>query len=193
MDWAWEEWHHYLGMTPLGAVTIVVSTAVLYAVFVTVLSRFGQRLNAAPSALELAVVAVLGAVVGRSMLGPEPTLGTGLLALATLFALEWVSGRVGGTEQRSEDSRGWAVAVVVAGDIDHAELRRHRVHKASLWAVLRGAGVRSLDEVALVVLERSGSFSVLRVGEPVGGEALTGVRDADRVLAHLALPRPPSP
>ena len=68
-----DEFALYFGMHPLGALAIVVSTVVLYLVFSLVLSRVGQRLYASPSSLDLAVVTILGAIVGRSILGESPT------------------------------------------------------------------------------------------------------------------------
>lgn len=179
-----EDLVYYLGLDPLAALAVVLSTTVLYYVFVLLLVRTGQRLQASGTSLELAVIAVLGAVVGRALLGPTPTLSGGLLALATLFVLERLSGRVGRSATRVIRRR--AVAVVVAGQPDRAVLRLLGVDDAALWAALRGVGVRSLSEVVLVVVERSGKWSVLRAGDPVHPAALTGVRDATTVRERLA-------
>ncbi len=73
---------YYLGMQPLGAVAIVLSTVLLYFSFALLLRWYGQRMYASPSSLDLAVVTVLGAIVGRAILGQVPTLSGGLLALA---------------------------------------------------------------------------------------------------------------
>ncbi|QWC83759.1 DUF421 domain-containing protein [Nocardioidaceae bacterium] len=179
------------------ALTVVVSTTVLYFVFVGVLALSGQRLLAVPTSLELALFTVLGAVVGRSLLGPEPSLGAGLVAIATLFSLEAVSGRLrtlrsrhaeerrSHAEGRADKDRAKAVALVVAGRPVNEELRRRRVTEVALWSVLRQAGIRSYAEVALVVLEVNGRFSVLRTGEPIHPSALAGVRDANGIRARL--------
>lgn len=185
---------YYFGLSAQNALATVISTAVLYYVFVAVLSLSGQRLMSAPTSLELAVVTVLGAVVGRSLLGPEPSLGTGLVAIATLFSLESISGRLRTLRSRqlarsapSEDraDRAKAVALVVAGRPVNEELSRRRVTEVALWSVLRQHGIRSYAEVALVVLERSGRFSVLRTGEPIHPAALAGVRDANGIRRRL--------
>lgn len=70
---------YYLGMEPLGAVAIVLSTTMLYAAFAFILAHVGQQLYAVPSSLEFAVVTILGAIVGRAILGQVPTLSGGLL------------------------------------------------------------------------------------------------------------------
>src|SRR4051794_20051613 len=143
---------YYFGMHPFGAGAIVVSATVLYLALSAVLRRYGQRLYASPSSFNLAIVTVLGAVVGRAILGQVPTLAGGLLALATLFLVEGVAGRIRGARAPSDD-RHRAVAVMVNGEVDTAELVRRRITEPALWSALRIAGVRTPAEVALVVLE----------------------------------------
>ena len=54
----------------------------------------GQRIFASPSSLDLAVVSVIGAMVGRATMGRNPTLTGGAIALATLLVCEHLAGRV---------------------------------------------------------------------------------------------------
>lgn len=175
---------YYLGLHPLGALAIVVSTVLLYISFAAFLGYTGQRLFASPSSFDLAIVTVLGAIVGRAILGQVPTLSGGLLALGTLVVLEGTSGRVR-RWGRQHGSRHRAVAVMVGGKPEREVMRRHRVDDAALWAALRTAGVRRPEEVALVVLEHTGRFSVLRSGSPVHPGALSGVRRSNEVFARL--------
>lgn len=176
----------YLGITPLGALAVITSTVVLYFGFAALLDRWGQRLFASPSSLDLAVVTVLGAIVGRSILGQVPTLAGGLLALTTLITVEAVSGRIRHGFRRGEQRRHRAIAVMVHGRVERGVLRRYRVDETALWTALRSAGVCRPEEVALVVLEASGRFSVLRTGAPIHPALLTGVRGASELRDRLA-------
>ncbi len=176
----------YLGFHPVGALAIVVSTVLLYVAFATYLNHAGQRLYASPSSLDLAIVTVVGAIVGRSILGQVPTLSGGLLALVTLFALESVGGRVRRSERMQARRRQRAVAVMVAGQVDRSELHRLGLDEAVLWSALRGAGIGSPREVALAVVEQDGGFTVLRRGQEVHPAALTGVRHSKELLDRLA-------
>ncbi len=179
---------HYLGIPLMGAVAVVLSTIMLYIAFALVLSRLGQRLYASPSSLELAVVTVLGAIVGRAILGHVPTLSGGLLALATLFTLELLAGRLRRTGRMQARRQHRAVAVMVHGRPDRAELRKHGLDETALWGALRLAGVAHPSEVALVVLERGGRFSVIREGRELHPAALTGVRHATELREQLIPP-----
>lgn len=180
-----DELMYYLGMHPMGAVAIVLSTILLYTAFTLLLSRLGQRLYASPSSLELAVVTVLGAIVGRAILGHVPTLSGGLLALATLFTIEYLAGRVRRTERIQARQQNRATAVMVHGRVERAELRKHGLDEAALWSALRLSGVSHPSQVALVVLERGGRFSVVREGQEVHPAALTGVRGASELRDQL--------
>ncbi|MEZ5184462.1 MAG: DUF421 domain-containing protein [Candidatus Nanopelagicales bacterium] len=177
--------NYYLGIHPIGALAIVLSTVLLYFSFALLLRWYGQRMYASPSSLDLAVVTVLGAIVGRAILGRVPTLAGGLLALAVLFGLEAIVGRVRRTEAVRTRGRHRAVAVMVDGRIDRTEMHRHHLDDNVLWSALRGAGVRNPADAALVVLEQNGRFSVLRAGEPIHPAALTGVRHANELRARL--------
>lgn len=180
------DFDYYLGIHPLGALAILVSTVLLYFSFAALLTWSGQRLFASPSSFDLAIVTVLGAIVGRAILGQVPTLSGGLLALGTLFTLEALTGRVRRSSALRGRFRHRAVVVMVAGRPERETMRRHHVDDPSLWAALRAQGVRSPAEVALVVLEQSGRFSVLRADQPVHPAALSGVRREQEVLARLA-------
>lgn len=176
---------YYLGMHPMGALAVVLSTVLLYSAFAFFLSRFGQRMYASPSSLDLAVVTVLGAIVGRAILGQVPTLSGGLLALATLFAMETLAGRVQRMERMQARQRYRATAVMINGRIDRPELHKHGLDEAALWAALRQSGVVHPSQVALVVLERGGRFSVMRTGEEIHPAVLTGVRRASELREQL--------
>ena len=175
----------YLGMHPVGAFAIVVSTILLYVAFAAYLSHAGQRLYSSPSSLDLAIVTVVGAIVGRAILGQVPTLSGGLLALGTLFLLETVGGRLRRSDRMQAHRRHRAVAVMVAGQVDRRELHRLGLDDGVLWSALRGAGISSPREVALVVVEQDGGFTVLRRGQEVHPAALTGVRHSEELLARL--------
>jgi uncharacterized membrane protein YcaP (DUF421 family) len=175
---------YYAGIAPAAAAAVVLSTVTLYAVF-TVLIRLGRRrLVASPSSLDVALVVVAGPLVGRASLGRVPTLSAGLIAVGTLLVVRSLVALV----SRGKDvarSRHPAPALVVAGEVDHDALRRHGLTVESLWSALRERGVTDPGQVALAVLERTGRISVLRAGQAVHEDALTGVAGAE-LLTRLA-------
>ena|SRR5689334_2877389 len=171
----------YLGIHPLGALSIVLTTIVVYLLLTLVISRWGQRLFASLAATDLALMLIIGAVAGRTLLGPEPTLAGGLIALATLFGLQQVAVRA----RRGRTGSPGGEALMVGPEPQREVMHRHHVDDHALWATLRQAGVRAPSDVGLVVLEQDGSISVLRSDQPVHRQALEGIRDADQVHARL--------
>lgn len=174
----WADLWHEIGITGPRAVGVVLSAGVLYLAFTVILRVWGQRLFANRSGSGLAVVLVLGAIIGRSMLGPNATLLGGLLVLATLLLLETVFGA-----GRRAGLFGHRRAVLIYdGTVWNRRLMaRFHLHENVVWSRLRQAGVASLDDVCALVLETDGSLSVLRTGTELDPRLFTNVRGAENV------------
>jgi uncharacterized membrane protein YcaP (DUF421 family) len=177
MDGLWSQ----IGISPAAALGVVIATVLLYLAFTGVVRFSWRHLGASHSSFEFALVTVLGAVVGRSMLGNAPTLFGGAIALGTLLTLE---GLIGITRRSNRYSRyadlGHAQGVIVmaGNDIDVAELRRLGITERDFWTSLRRHGVHNLDQVGIIVIEHDGTLSIFEAGTPVNREIMVGVRGA---------------
>lgn len=175
----WDQLWAEIGVTPAHAIGVVVAATVMYLAFTAVLRIWGQRLYANRSGTGLAVVLVLGAVCGRSMLGPNATMLGGLLCLAMLIVLEsfFGTGRRAGLIGHRR-----AVLVYSNGEIDRRLLRRYHLNERVVWTRLRQAGITHLDEVAAIVLETDGTLSILHDGHALDPRLLTNVRGGEQLL-----------
>ncbi|GAA1643554.1 DUF421 domain-containing protein [Georgenia ruanii] len=183
----------YVGISPMGALAVVLATTVLYLAFIALTRLLGSRVLASLSSFDLLVVIVLGAILGRATMGDSPTLAGGLVALVTLLTLEALIGQLR-KQPRWERFVANQPAVLMAGtQILHGQLRRQRITEAELRSRLRQAGIRSDAEVAAVVLEPSGTLSVLRRGEPLDRSMLAGVRGAERIPPEVFAGGPTTP
>jgi len=146
---------------------VVVSTVGIYLALVVLIRVVGQRSLASMSGFDVGCVVALGAILGRTALLETPTLLIGVVALVTFFVMQ---GCLGVLRQSRRFDR-WVnrppVLLVDDGRIDGAALRRAHVSEDELRQRLRLAGVRRLEEVGAVVLERNGVVSVLRRGADV--------------------------
>jgi uncharacterized membrane protein YcaP (DUF421 family) len=135
----------------------------------------GQRSLAAFSGYELACVVAAGAVLGRTTLLSVPTLGTGVVALTTLFTVQWVLGRGRRHRlvRRLVDRE--PVLLMVGSEMRIAAMRRARVTEDEILQRLRLAGVGNRDEVGWVVLERNGQISVVRAASALDRTLLADV------------------
>lgn len=174
MDFLDGLWHQ-IGITAPQAVGTIIASCLLYLTLTVVLRFWGQRLYANRSGTGLAVVLVLGSIIGRSMLGPGPTLTGGLVCLATLLVMEWFFGagrRAGLLGHRR------AVVVYSGGKLDRTTLHRFHIDERVVWARLRQSSITHLDQVHALVLETDGTLSVLRAGTDIDPRLLTNVRGA---------------
>lgn len=171
-------WHE-LGVTWPEVGFGVVSGLGIYAGVVVLTRLFGQRTLATMSSYDFPVVVATGAIIGRIALARTSLLG-GLVALVTLFLAQlFVSMLRTHLPAGIIDNR--PIALVVDGAIQFDLLGKALMEQDDVSEKLRLAGVHRLDEVRLLVLERSGGLSTVRGGEGVDLRLLQHVVGAERM------------
>lgn len=173
----WEGLWWQIGLDLPGAVGVLLASIVLYLVFTTILQVAGQRLSANPSVLSVAVMALLGALTARAILGNSPTLVGGLIAVATLLVMEYALGSVRFGAMRRFVLRGPRPTVVmVHGHMLTWQLRHVGLLEVQLLAQLRRAGVRHVADADLVIMEPRGGLTIVRRGETIDRRMVRDVR-----------------
>jgi uncharacterized membrane protein YcaP (DUF421 family) len=172
-----------LGVTWTEAATVVVSTVGIYLTFLVLIRLVGQRALANMSSFDFAAAVALGAVMGRVVLGYTPTLLAGVLGLVTLFALQGLFGVIRRSPRADMVLSNLPLLLMSEGRLLDDNLRKAHIVENELREKLRLAGVRQYDDVACVILERTGAISVLRRGETIGPELLEDVRGAEALGA----------
>ena len=165
-----------LGLTWEQAAAVVASTIGIYVSLLVLLRVFGQRTLSSMSSFDFAAAVALGAVTGRVILGYTPTLLAGVIGLTTLFALQSLSGVVRRHPRVDRLLSNLPLLLMANGEVVRDNLRRAHIVEDELRAKLRQAGVHRYDEVAAVILERTGGVTVLRQGETIAPELLSDVR-----------------
>lgn len=150
-----------LGMTGMEALSVVVAAVGVYAATLAVLRVAGARAVSRLRTADVAVLVVMGAVLGRAVLGVQPTLAAGLVALVVLVLLRL------GTAVIERTSLRWLVAarpvlLIADGEPVRAHPWRAAVSEEDVRVALRLAGVASPSEVVAAVLEPNGAISVTR-------------------------------
>ena len=164
-----------LGSTWQYLLLVAVSTAGIYVAFVVLVRLVGQRSLASMSSFDFACVVALGAVLGRTALLQRPTLAAGVVALVTFVVLQGVLGILRRDRRFDRWINRSPVLLVHEGRLLRQNMDRAHVVEDEIRQRLRLAGVRRLDEVHAVVLERNGAVSVLRAGEDVDPWLLSDV------------------
>lgn len=149
------------GWEPL--VRILVVGTLGYAWLVGVLRVSGPRNMATMTPFDFVLTVTLGSAFGRVLTSKDTSLVSALVVFTLLVALQWVLAYL---RHRSP-----AVARLVAsspvllfhdGAFVPSTMRRHRFTESDVHSAAREKGLGSLDEVAAVVLQADGSFSVIQ-------------------------------
>jgi uncharacterized membrane protein YcaP (DUF421 family) len=141
---------------------LVARTTIVYAVFILVLRAFGKRELGQFTIFDLALLLLAANALQPAMTGPDTSVLGGLVILATIFALNWLTAMV---RERVPFARrllesaptvlardgAWLDAAVQAEDVDQDDLD----------AALREHGIDRIEDAQLVVLEGDGSISVV--------------------------------
>jgi uncharacterized membrane protein YcaP (DUF421 family) len=142
--------------------------AVAYVGLVLFLRVSGKRTLSKMNAFDLVVTVALGSTLATITLSAEVALAQGLIALALLIALQFV---ITWSSVRWRWLRrvvtGEPSLLVHRGEYLHDALRRARVTEEEVRAAIRASGHAAVSDVAAVVLETDGSFSVVATSERV--------------------------
>ena len=161
-----------------GLIRVVVVGACAYWGLILVLRVAGKRSLAKLNAFDFAVTVAIGSTLATVLLSKDVPLAEGLLAFVMLAVLQYIVSK--GSVMfppfkrvvRSEP-----VQLVIDGRYLDAVLRRQRVTPSEVDAAIRKQGVGRIEEVAAVVLETDGSFSVIRAD---GGGEMTTLRSVQQ-------------
>lgn len=150
-----------------------------YAALVVVLRVSGKRTLGQLNAFDFIVTVAFGSTLATILLNRDVAFLEGLTALALLAGLQFVVAWASAHAQRARSVVTSKPAVlVVSGKLQHAKLRRNRLNEAEVLQAVRAAGCGDLSDIAAVVLETDGTFSVIPKNKVGNGSALEGIYDA---------------
>lgn len=141
---------------------IVLRTVIVYIVVFALLRVAGKRELGQMSVADLVVILVIANAVQNSMNGGDNSVTAGLVAAATLVAMNLVLERVG-------RHLPWFSRFVVDqptllmddGELIESHMDRENVSKEEIEMAAREHGLADLSEVRMAILEPDGSISVI--------------------------------
>jgi uncharacterized membrane protein YcaP (DUF421 family) len=144
----------------LGRVLVVGVLA--YVALVGLLRVSGKRTLTKLNAFDLVVTVALGSTLATILLNKSVSLMEGVLALALLiflhFAITWLSVR---SDRFQRFVKAEPTLIVHRGAFLDAAMKRERITREEVLAVLRSNGFGAIGSVEAVILETDGSMSVL--------------------------------
>lgn len=154
----------------------------------------GKRTLSKMNAFDFIVTISLGSVLASILLSKSVSLAEGMVALSLLVGLQfivtWTSVRVRWVRRLVT---GEPLLLLEHGAFLPTALQQARVTQDEVCAAVRAAGIGSLDQVAAVVLETDGSFSVVKHSDQdAKGKRGAGTADANPPKSSLSDVRRPS-
>ena len=145
-----------------GYFTIVLSSVAVYLFIVLAIRLFGKTEIAQLSVADLVFIMLLSNAVQNAMVGSDTTLLGGLVAAASLFAVNALFKeclyRIPGFGRIMQ---GESLMLIYQGSVNDANMRRARLTTNELLEAIREHGVAKISDVDLAVLEVDGNISVL--------------------------------
>ena len=155
---------------PVFLLEVLLRTAVVYALLLVAIRMLGKRTNAQLTVTEVAIVIMLGAIVSVPMQAPDRGILQGLLVLFCIVAfqrgLTWLMIKSGRVEKLTQ---GQLSVVVKDGVLQLDVLRKARISRQQIFAIVRNKKVYNLGNVQRLYLEACGTFSLYPFDKPRPG------------------------
>lgn len=173
-----------LGSSWNTVVMVVISTVAVYLALILFSRIAGLRSFAEMTNFDLAATVIFGSMAATTAVSTSTSLLQGVVALAVLFTAQALIAYVRRLKrvERAVDNR--PLLLMDGTEVLTDNLARARMTDDDLRSKLRIAGVGRVEQVAAVVLETTGTISVLTVdqqGRHLDPTMLQSVRDADRL------------
>ncbi|HYB72395.1 MAG TPA: YetF domain-containing protein [Candidatus Sulfotelmatobacter sp.] len=132
-------------------------------VFLLVAFRFtGKRQVGQLTPFDLVVLLIISNVVQNAVIGPDNSLGGGLLGAIVILLLNWAVVEIAFRYKRARRLlEATPTLLIHNGHVLHENLRRERVTLDDLLAALRKNGVVEPSQARYAVLEETGTISVI--------------------------------
>ncbi len=146
---------------------LILRSVVVYAFLLLALRLAGRRELAQMTSFDLILLLVISNAVQNSINAGDNSLTGGLVSAVTLVLLNWGVGWASYRWRRVERAlQGRPVRIVTDGKIHFEEMRRELITLAELRSALRKQGIMRVADCEQVVLEPSGTLSIIRRDAP---------------------------
>lgn len=170
-----DSWH--------GVARVILVGLAAYASLVLLLRVSGKRTLSKLNAFDLVVTVALGSTLATILLSKDVAFVEGVAAFAVLVLGQFVVARLSLRFPAVQNAvKAEPRVLLYRGQLLDDALQRERVTSDEIRAVVRGAGLASLQQAAAVVLETDGSLHVL----PELTGDLSALRDVRGIPDHAA-------
>lgn len=160
------------------SVRILIITVLAYAVLIVMLRVSGKRTLSKMNAFDFVVTVALGSTLATVILSKDVALLDGALAFFLLiflqFCITWLSVRHKVVKQLITSD---PTLLLYKGEVLHQVLKKERITLEELYVAARQNGLTGLKDIHAIVLETTGTLSVLSEKSDGDSKALSDVQN----------------
>lgn len=143
-------------------VQIILRSLAVYFFVIIAIRVFGKKELAQLSVIDLVFILLISNAVQNAMVGPDTSLGGGLLAAISLFSINYILKQVlFKNPKTSQFLQGKVVMLIYKGAIQQHNLDEAEITLDELEACVREHGIIDIQNVDLAMIEVDGSISVI--------------------------------
>ena len=145
-----------------GLLEIVIRSVVVYLFIVIAIRIAGKKELAQLSVIDLVFILLISNAVQNAMVGPDSSLLGGIIAAASLFAVNFILKFITYKFKKVNTLlEGEPVILVHNGKLILNNLEKEKIPLEELEASIREHGVENVEKVDLAVLEVDGNISII--------------------------------
>lgn len=145
-----------------GYLRIVISSVCVYIFIVAAIRIFGKKELAQLSVIDLVFILLISNSVQNAMVGNDSSLVGGLIAAASLFAVNYLLKIVMFKFPHiGKIIQGEPIMLIYNGKLNMKNIKKSKISVKELMEAVREHGVSTIEEVNLAVLEVDGNISIL--------------------------------
>lgn len=187
----------WFATTPLSFVFIPISVICIYISLVVLTRWAGVRSFSKLSGFDFAVTVAIGSLIASTVLAKDPPLAQGVVALASLFAIQMLVAHLRVTFPDAMSFVDNRPRIIMVGDaMIKDQMAKAKITENDLWGKLRESNVVNLDQVIVAIAETTGDVTVLHktdASEDFEARLLTGVANPETYETHKSRSTPKTP
>lgn len=166
-----------------GVWRVLIVGILAYFALILCLRISGKRTLSKWNAFDFVVTIALGSILATQILSKQTPLVEGVIGFSILIGLQYVITKLSIYSKFVRNSvKANPTLLLREGKFIDKALKKQRVTESEIRAAVRAKGIAALEDVAAVVLETDGSFSVLKKSERQGFSAMSDVENFEKNL-----------
>jgi uncharacterized membrane protein YcaP (DUF421 family) len=165
-------------------IEVLFRTFLIYLFLLVVVRLMGKRMTGQITLTELCVVITLGAIVSPVMQMPDKGILYGVLVLTCAYIFQRGINLWGFKNEKVEKlTQGTLSLIIRDGELNTGELKRLRISKHQLFAILREKKIQNLGEIERAYWEACGICSIYKADKNKPGIAV--LPEEDRSIFNI--------